>query len=112
MAGLSTIVLFVRDLWWVGADVTNTCNVTPNNYALLQGLPTARTKRRNKLCPFNSRQVIRVCIPGSERFLTFWCYRRGFPAVAPWEVRRMEATTAMKVQQSDIELSQSVTVTN
>ncbi len=54
---LTMIVLFLRALWWVAADVTNTCNVTPNTRTLLLGLP-ARTKR-NKLCSCNSGQVTR-----------------------------------------------------
>lgn len=56
---LSMIILFLRDLWWVAADVTNMCNVTPNDHTVLLGLP-ARTKR-NELCSCNSGQVTRVC---------------------------------------------------
>ena len=56
---LSMIVLFLRDLWWVAADVTNTCNITPNDHTALLGLP-ARTKR-NDLCSCNSGEVTRLC---------------------------------------------------
>lgn len=56
---LIMIIPFVRDLWWVAADVTNTCNITPNEQTSLLGLP-ARSSR-NGLCSCGSGLATKGC---------------------------------------------------
>lgn len=56
---LLLIVNFVRDLWWVAADIANTCDMTPNNRTLLLGLPARNG--RNELCSCGSGVLTRAC---------------------------------------------------
>jgi hypothetical protein len=56
---LCLIIAFARDLWWVAADITNTCDMTPNDRTLLLGLP-ARAGRAEP-CSCGSGLTTRLC---------------------------------------------------
>lgn len=56
---LLILISFTRDLWWVAADIANTCDMTPNDRTRLLGLP-ARTGRDDP-CSCGSGLQTRVC---------------------------------------------------
>ncbi len=56
---LKVTIPFVRDLWWVAADITNTCEMSGNERTRLLGLP-GRT-RRNDQCSCGSGLTTREC---------------------------------------------------
>lgn len=63
---LKVMIPFVRDLWWVAADITNTCEMTGNERTRLLGLP-ART-RRNEQCSCGSGLTTRLCTHPEPEF--------------------------------------------
>lgn len=56
---LQIVISFTRDLWWVAADIANTCDLTPNDQTRLLALP-ARTGRDDP-CSCGSKVQTRVC---------------------------------------------------
>ena len=56
---LHYIIPFTRDLWWIAADITNTCNMTESDRTRILGLP-ARTGRTHP-CSCGSGEVTRSC---------------------------------------------------
>jgi hypothetical protein len=56
---LLLMISVARDLWWVAADIANTCDMTPNDRTRLLGLP-ARTGRGDP-CSCGSGLQTRVC---------------------------------------------------
>lgn len=63
---LGTVVPFVRDLWWVAADIMNTCDITPNDQTRLLGVP-ARTAR-DAPCSCGSGLRTRECSHNEPQF--------------------------------------------
>lgn len=56
---LGLIIPFVRDLWWVAADIANVCDMTPNAHTRAMGIP-ARTGRY-EMCSCGSGVITRHC---------------------------------------------------
>jgi len=56
---LKLVLPFARDLWWIAADITNSCDITATPLTDPLGLPT-RTGR-NDQCSCGSGSVTRTC---------------------------------------------------
>jgi hypothetical protein len=63
---LKVMIPFVRDLWWVASDITNSCEMTVNEQTRLLGLP-GRT-RRNDQCSCGSGLTTRECTHPEPQF--------------------------------------------
>lgn len=56
---LQTIINFARDLWWIAADITNTCHMAANERTKSLGLPARNT--RSETCSCGSGVLTRLC---------------------------------------------------